>query len=394
MAAHLVLKPCRLLRRLDDRIVQASSDDPVGADCLRAERAVYLARQGAATQADAVMVDLRQRYDATPRFAISAWVNLCEGIASHFSDMGALASVKVHRAHALSQAAGLKQLCALTAAWSAHLDYLDASFESMAAHLAQALCLAEADNHGARSRASLVVGQALHVAGRFDLARPWYEATRQHAVDDGDDATLGALLHNSAWLRAAQLRQDILLHGASITADSEHTLMSAESTQHFDRLVGARSLQSLTPILRAQIVAVLGRPAEAIALYDRHFEAARAQGISRTIEADLLADRAWCHFAVGDSKTARRHAATALERLDPGSHCIDRLLAHKRLAQVFTGLGDDERAAAHEALSAQALEGHRREQERILTALSALLAANAPGLSGCEQRPGSRKTLD
>lgn len=380
MAPHQ-LRPSRLLRRLDASI--EASLHPVAADCLRAERAVYLARQGAALQVDAVLADLRRRYESQPKFAVSAWINLCEGIASHFCDMGADAARKVRRAHALAEAAGVLPLRALTAAWSAHMDYLDASFEAMARHLLQALDLATTDQHGARARASLVVAQALHVAGRFDLARPWYEATRQHALDDGDDATLGALLHNSAWLRAAELRQATLLHGRRVDVDdSEHTLMSAESTEHFDRFVGVTSLASLAPILQAQVLAVLDRPAEAIDLYDRHFDAACREGVSRTIEADLLADRAWCHLAVGDLDAARRHADAAFDRIDAASHCVDRLLAHKRLAQVFTALGDGVRAKAQEAAAAEAWEGHRREQGRIMAALKSVLDAHQPR-AGC-----------
>lgn len=376
MAAHQ-LKPSRLLRRLDARI--ESSTQPLATDCLRAERAVYLARQGAAAQVDQVLQDLRRRYDRQPRFAVSAWINLCEGIASHFSDMGVLAADKVRRAHALARAAGLAPLSALTAAWCAHMDYLDASFEAMAAHLQQAFEVADADHHGARARASLVVAQALHVAGRADLARPWYEATRHHAIDDGDDATLSALLHNSAWLRGAELRQATLLDGRRIDVDeSGQTLMSAESTEHFDRFVGATSLASLAPILQAQILAVLGRPAEAIVRYDRYFEAARREGVSRTIEADLWADRAWCHLAVGDIGAARAHADAALLRIDGASHCVDRLLAHKRLAQVFAALGDGARAKTQELATSRARDGHRREQARILAALEGVLAVHRP----------------
>ncbi len=376
MAPH-PLKPSRLLRRLDASI--EASLHPVAADCLRAERAVYLARQGAVVQVDAVLADLRRRYDSQPRFAVSAWINLCEGIASHFCDMGLDAARKVRRAHALAEAAGVLPLRALTAAWSAHMDYLDASFEAMARHLLQALDLATTDQHGARARASLVVAQALHVAGRADLARPWYEATRQHALDDGDDATLGALLHNSAWLRAAELRLSTLLHGRHVDFDdSEHTLMSAESTEHFDRFAGVTSLASLAPILQAQVLAVLDRPREAIVLYDRYFDAACKDGVSRTIEADLLADRAWCHLAVGEVDAARRYSDAALERIDAASHCVDRMLAHKRLAQVFAALGDEVRAAAQEAATAEAWAGHRREQERILSALEGLLDVYRP----------------
>ena len=308
------------------------------------------------------------RYDRRPNIAIAVWVNLCEGIACHFSEMGPEAAAKILRAKALADASGQSQLAALTAAWAAHMAYLDASFETMASHLARALQLADAEHHGARSRACLVSAQAFHFAGRLDLAQPWYAATRRHALVDGDDATLGAMLHNSSWLHAALLRQNVLLDGVS-AVDSRHALMSADSALHFDRFVGTTSLQALAPMLRAQILAVLDRPREAIALYDAHFDASLDQGLRRTLEADLLADRAWCHAAAGDLELARRHAAAAELQLNPAGHFVDRVFAHRRLAQVWALLGEPGRAGVQQAHADSAAAGHRREQRRIVAAL-------------------------
>ena len=374
MAAH-PLKASRLLRSLEARIAGARSR--VEADCARAEQAVYLARQGAAGRADEIVRDLRLRYDGRPDIAVAVWVNLCEGIGCHFSDMGRDAALKIRRADALAMASGLTQLGALTAAWSAHMDYLAASFEAMADDLGRALRLADPDNHGARSRACLVAAQAFHFAGRADLAQPWYEATRQHALDDGDDATLGALIHNASWLRATALRHDVILAGRP-APDTEHALMSADSACHFDRFVGVSSLQSLAPMLRAQLLAVLGRPAEAVRLYDLHFDASLGEGVRQTIEADLLADRAHCHAAIGDVAGARRHAEAALARLQTPGHCVDRVVAHKRLAQVLTVLGDVDRAAAQHALADVAWAGHRADQRRALAAVDKVLDGSLP----------------
>ncbi len=365
MSTHAV-KTSRLLRGLDARIAGAKSR--LEADCALAEQALYLARQGAAGRADEIVRELRLRYDGRPHIAVAVWVNLCEGIASHFSDMGADAALKIRRADALATASGSTRLGALTAAWSAHMAYLAASFESMAGDLGRALRLAEPDHHGARSRACLVVAQGLHFAGRPDLAQPWYEATRQHALDCGDDATLGALLHNASWLRATQLRHDLVLAGRA-APDSEQALMSADSACHFDRFTGVTSLQSLAPMLRAQLLAVLGRPAEAIVLYDAYFAASVTEGVRGTIEADLLADRAFCHASLGDLANARRHAESALACLQPGGHCVDRVVAHKRLAQVLTVLGDVDHAAAQHLLADAAWAGHRGDQRRALAAL-------------------------
>jgi ubiquinone biosynthesis monooxygenase Coq7 len=48
------------------------------------------------------------------------------------------------------------------------------------AHAAQALRLAQPTHHATLARVSLDIADALHFAGRIDLAKPWYAAVRDH----------------------------------------------------------------------------------------------------------------------------------------------------------------------------------------------------------------------
>ena len=116
------MKPSRLLLRLEAGIVNAKS--VVEADCLRAERAAYLARLGRFEEVRAELDALRARYDCRPNVKISVWLNLVEGLTIHSREMGQAARDKVLRAHALSGAAGLLQMRALSAGWLAHMDFL------------------------------------------------------------------------------------------------------------------------------------------------------------------------------------------------------------------------------------------------------------------------------
>ena len=228
--------PSRLLSQLDARITATS--DPFAADCLRAERACYLARQGHFNEVNAVLLDLRRRYELSPHAAISSWLNMAEGLLSHFSNMGSLARDKFRRAFAMSAAAGLRPLHALSAAWLANMDYHQEDIVSMVRHVAQSLQLADGAHHSARSRANLVVAHAYHLAGRLDLALPWYACARRHASAEGDDATIGALMHNMTWLRAANARQAMFTGvGNAYSRAGEHALIGAESTWNFEQLV-------------------------------------------------------------------------------------------------------------------------------------------------------------
>ena len=361
----------RLLGRLDAAIKAAPS--AFAADCLRCERAAYLARQGEVDEVSRELDALRKRYSARPNSELSAWLHLVEGLLCHYRDLSTGARDKLTRAHALSAGAGLKPLQALSAAWLAHLDYMRIDPASMTRHVAEALSLASADHHAALARAKLVVAQAYHEGGRFDLARPWYDRARHHATAEGDDATLSAMMWNMASLRVAGWRQTEACEPAAVGAHAP-AMLSADSTAHFDDMLGVKSLRALQPILRAQICTLMGRTDEALALYRTHLAEALAQGM-RPVEGVLLADRAWCHVRAGGLDAARADATLAAAALAlPGDFC-DRAPGHSRLAQVWDSLGAADAARAHRALATTAWAGHRHDQARLVDALSSAFGA-------------------
>ena len=359
------MKQSRLLSKLDAAI--AASAEPLEVHCLRVERACYLARRGQFDEARATLVELRQRYEQRPNVVASAWLSLAEGLLIHFSNMGWQARDKIHRAYALSAAAGLLQLNALSAAWLANMDYLIGDMAGMARFVGQALELAAKDNHSALSRANLVVAHAYHLAGRLDLARPWYARAHEHATAEGDDATISALMHNMAWLRSANLRQETL-SGVATSPSGEHALASVESTLQFDSLVGATSLFALAPVLRAQILTVKGNFSEALVAYEEYLAPAIQQGMNR-MHANLLADQAWCRMNLGQAQAAQADAKAAESLIDGRGHFDDRASAHSRLSQVFKALGDTESSAKHSEQARAAWEGHRNLQQCIIEIL-------------------------
>jgi hypothetical protein len=358
----------RLLLRFNADIEAASS--PVRADCLRAERAGYLARLGRFDEVRAELAALHQRYDPRPQAAISVWLNLVEGLLIHASNMGEGARDKISRAYALSAATGGLALRALSAAWLAHLDFLQARVSPMASHLTEALSLAEPEHHAARARATLVVAQGFHQAGRFDLALPWYASAKQHANAEGDDATVSALMHNMAWLKASNLRQDELL-GTVSASENERALMSAQSTAHYDILVGSASLQAHVPMLRAKLLISNREPAAALALLEKYLPTALLEGMAR-LKADLLADQAWCRLQVGQNEGAKQDAWAAQASLNPEGLLDDRAFAHSRLAEVFAALEEPGAAAQHQQWAAVAWRGHTIFQGQMLAALTQL----------------------
>ncbi len=363
---NATVQPRRLLERLDAAI--ARDPESLVGDCARAERACYLARQGHTLQAATELDAVRRRYEARPHPAISTWLSLADGLMSHFTDLGAAARDKMRRAHALSAAGRLMPLHALSAAWLAHMDYTRLDVDSMARHLSQALLLAEPDHHAARSRANLVAAQALHLAGRLDLALPWYQRARTHANAEGDDATISAVMFNMASIRATNLRQ-VALTGEGNAMEGVYALMSAEATSSFDARTGAVSAMPLMPLLRAQILALQGEPAQALLAFEAHLEA--AQGMSRMHCANL-ADQAWCRSQVGQMDGARTDALAAETSLASDTQLDDRAATHSRCAQVFEVVGDAEQAQRHRDLAAPLWQDYRAMQARVIDAVSRL----------------------
>lgn len=362
------MKCSRLLLRLDQQIAAAKTK--LEADILRGHQAVYFARLGHKKKQADILHSLHQRYGTRPAIEVSILVNLAEGLAIYYDDMGSGAFDRVRRAYALSVAADIRPMHALTAAWLAQMHYARHEIDEAAARLRDAFGLAEANHHAARARAAIVAAQALHQAGRQDLAAKWSRIAKDHATQEGDDASIGALMHNMAWLGMIAWRQAVLL-GKAGPNDGRQVLLGAESTSSFDRMLGIVSWRPLEPILRAQLLSLKGDHAGALALYERHLPA--AQGIAAPrLEANLLADKAGCLAHAGQFDAARVCAASAETALAAAGHVDDRAAAHSRLQQVYELLGDSDAARHHGALAAVAWQENAKFHAHTVSLLEHL----------------------
>jgi len=370
----------RLMAKLDAAIANAAN--PIEARCLRAERASLLARQGQLEAAKAAIDELNAQLAWQPSTPLRAWLALAEGLHGYYSALGRGAQANVELAYSLAQGFGaLKRLHALAAAWLANMAFANDDMPRMAALLREAFDTALPEHSGARARAALVAGYAYHFAGEQARAQPWYEASRRHAIAEGDETQLSALMHNQAWMRASQARLALLFDadpgGAAHVAAASHALMGAESIGHYDAGVGTASLGSLVPMLRAQVLTAQGCWADALALFDTHFDAALADGLTRLAPC-LLADRAWCEWHSGQARKAQALAAAAEQALLQDCDTDDRAMATARLAQVSAALGDAATAGRHRAASEEHHATHCEQQRRIVGLLDQALAGLNP----------------
>jgi hypothetical protein len=363
----------RLLDRIEARIAEAR--DPVRHACWRAQRAIYLARQGSHDAVVAEVQAIRDAFGTRPQAEVTAWVSLAEAVNSFYSHPGPQALDRLKRAQALARAIGHVELQALCAAWLAHLEFNANRMEPMVQHAAEALRLAGPDHHAALARASLVVADAYHFAGRFDLAKDWYAAVRQHALAEGDDAMISAMLHNVAALRVNRVHLADAF-GEDCAAELQRAQMETESAESYDFGIGTLSLRSFVPLLRAQLLAVQRRFGEALLIIDA---ASQEPDYLPRRQAQFRAERAWCQANLGDLLQAQDDIEQVRRWLTIASDADDLAATHARVASTLKELGHSESATRHEECAREALERHRTDQAGLLALLETQIPKVALG---------------
>lgn len=360
----------RYVASIDAAIARCA--DAVERARLEARKATYFARQGDRDGAQDIVARLRREFATRPDAEVSATLHLVEGLLAFFGDLNPAAAGSLQRAQALAVAGGVDRVLALAAAWLAHMDFSTHRFDGMAGHLERALQKADADNHDALSRASLVCAMAIHLGGDYDAAVPWYHAARRHSLEAGDDATIAACMHNMVAIGFANVRQ-AMLGGAGHPQPSLDILVGARSARTYDELIGTSSLDMLLPLLRAGILSLKGEPEPAFELYRLNIDGAREHAGGRMVPW-YLADMASCQLRLGRREDARAFAtqAQALLAVPERTQCDDAAASHSRLMEVFSGLGDDAQAAAHAASAARAWADFVRVQKHLLEITSGI----------------------
>lgn len=359
----------RLLLRLDaDLAAAARAGEHLGASALRAQRAMVLIRHGDLVSAREELTALHQLAFASPHPQLAAWLHLAEGLMAYYTDFCTSAKDRLRRALALAEASGCHAVAAQAHGFLAQVAFSAYDYEGLRTHVQAGLAVADADDGVARARLNMVGGFTLHYAGDATGANAWYARSRYHAARAGDDAAVSALIHNSAQMRVAEVRH-AELRGA--TATLAGLLPGVQSVHNYDQAMGVKSLDVLTPLLRAQVLVVIGEFAEAMALFEAHLPIALSTGLER-MGSSLLADAAWCRARLGQQELALAQARECALEIDPATHEDDRALTRGRLAQLFDHLDLPEEAAAHRALAAQDWAVFSEQQRLLREALAGL----------------------
>lgn len=357
-------------RLLVNLIQQAESTrDPQTWARAMCRAASHLGRLGHVDEALDAIARVRNRFAAGLSAPVGAWLMLAEGVTQFSQDRAELAFDRIGRAYAIAAALGGQSARPAAAAWLALMEFHSCRFTQMASHLEEALAQAAADDHHARARACLVLADALHFAGDFAAAAPWYEKTRLHATAEGDLATVSAMLHNVAAFRINNIRIADAF-GEVSPKESKRAAMEAASALNFDIRLGTASFPTLVPLLQAQLLTVERRHREAEAVL-RGLDPVRLERKSLPL---MLADLGWCCAAQGRTQEGERLADQAAALLSDSTDPDDEVHVRWRLAQIAERSGDLPRAARCREASTAALGRHRARQAELRARLEATIA--------------------
>jgi hypothetical protein len=356
----------RVIERLDAEIAQA--EGVLDRELLKARRAAALARHGQFAEARFALAGLRSQSQRLRNRVLSVWVVLVDALIEHCENLAPTVRDKFARAHELAVAAGDAAAHAESAAWLALADLNASDREATAAHASEALRVAAPDAHTARARAALVVGDAWRYAGEDALAQPWYAAVRRHATAEGDYSLVSMLLYNMAAFRAYSIALADAF-GKADPAEAQRVLLEADSTGNFDAGVGNAQLAAQVPLLRAQLMTVLGDYEQAVAIIDAELPRGRVEGQAH-LEARYLADAAYGEVKLGRMDEAAKRLRAIQPALRRLTEPDDLAATHARLEVVARALGRGEQADAHRADAQAALAAHELEQSRWREALT------------------------
>lgn len=329
-----------------------------------ARQAAYHARIGEFEEARALIAKVRLRFGDGRSGRVTALVMVAEGLLAHYEELSSHSRDRLMRAQLLGDVMRDQQIIALASAWRAHVEYESSSFDIAAHALRKAISAADKDDHAARARCCMVLYNALVFVGERDSAQEYFLIGRSHAISDGDQASIDALLHNKATYGVAHLWVQKCLGVPSTEKQLQLTRVEVESSRNLQQLVRIGAHEAYIDLSECNLCVLEGRFGAALDLLDKvRSGGPYPQGHFNNEFAQLLA--AFCH--VREGRVEDGLAAFDLARnASWGSLDVDDRLTVTwigcELAKADERFGSQELAAA--ALS-QSAEEYKVEVDRV-----------------------------
>jgi hypothetical protein len=315
-----------LLSRLNTEL-RAATDLEQRAE-LGARIAGYLARAGEFAEAKVRIDALRQEFGHGESGRVTVWLMLAEGLLHLYQDLSPAALDRVNRAQALARAMRYSTMTALATAWKAHIEFETSKFDLMIRSLQLALSEVGTTEHDAQTRIAMVLSNSYMICGEVAAANRWFHEGRAHAVKNGDQASIEALLYNRAafglaWLRVAHCDE------ARSREELRVARMEIQSARNLQDLIGIQALSNHILLWEARLCVLEERFLEAIerlTTVRTKSPFARYNFSQSFIDLEL----AFCYARTNDSAAAldalRRVDRTSLDQLDADEQIVARWL--------------------------------------------------------------------
>ena len=229
----------QLLKRLQ-REFSAASDPLVKAELL-ARISGNLARVGKFSEARKCVADLRLNYAGEKSGPATVWIMVAEGLIHIYCDLNPLAFDRIGRAQMLGLAMKYPAAIALASAWKAHLEFENSQFDAMVRSIRIGLQHAAADDHDSQVRLAMVLANAFMISGDRATSQIWFTKAREHAVKNGDQASIEALFYNRTAFGIASIRSDRCIESV-LQADLVMARKEVESATNLQVLTGVGAL--------------------------------------------------------------------------------------------------------------------------------------------------------
>lgn len=354
----------RLLERIDREL--AAAGDAATRVRLLQDRAVALTRLGRADESRESLAAAR----AQPQDALPEWLALrfgyVEAIQTYFARRFGEAAAQMREVLARARDAGHAALVGECESALAIFVQREGDVRSTARYARAVLANAEATAES-RYRAALALATLLQDASEHDAAERLYAEARAAVEQMGDDIAMASLLHRTACLQAAHVRQAAARGELDDTA-LRRAIGGLQTSIEFGAQIGEAPGRVLDELMLAEMFVLQRRFEEALALYEANLPRAERDG--RLVEVTVaLADRAQCLLRTGHPDAALAAARAAQARLDDATPAEIRAIVHGNLASILEELGRTEEAREHGALARiawQATEHEQREARRLL----------------------------
>jgi hypothetical protein len=226
----------QLLARLY-RELQVATDVVKRAE-IRARIASYLARVGKFAETRQIISELRLEFGDCHNGHVTAWIMLTEGLLHLYENLSPLALDRVAGSQALGLAMHDASIAAVASAWKAHLEFETSNFDAMVKSLRLAIAHAGEHDHDAHARLAMVISDSFRICGEKRRAQAWFLCSHDHALKDGDHASIEALLYNRAAFSLARIRVERCLGDIDV---NQLSLLRLD-------IASARNLQSLIDV--------------------------------------------------------------------------------------------------------------------------------------------------